>query len=214
LGILVCLVGVAADRPQYRTESPVSRQDWQALLAGMSAEQVEIVEKVNRVDRKNLWRLREVKVPEDWSLDEMAHSPLPRQRDMIEESRKMLVIDLDSQVFGAYEDGELVRWGPVSTGSRKSPTPPGLYHLNWRAKRHVSTSDSRWILHWYFNFENREGRALHAYEMPGYPASHSCIRLLDRDARWIHEWGEGWELSKNGREVLKKGTPLLIESVM
>lgn len=126
---------------------------------------------------------------------------------------KAIRIGLRQQVFGAYERGRLVRWGPVSSEAKKMPTPSGEYWLNWRAKRHVSTSNSKWILDWYFNFENCEGRALHAYEMPGEPASHICVRLLARDAKWIYEWGESWELAESARSIAKKRTPVWIDGV-
>jgi hypothetical protein len=61
----------------------------------------------------------------------------------------------------------------------------------------------------YFNFDNAGGLALHAYELPGHPASHACIRLLMRDAMWIHDWGDGWTIDQRG-EIVERGTPLLI----
>lgn len=43
---------------------------------------------------------------------------------------------------------------------------------------------------WYFNFDNALGLAFHEYTLPGKPDSHGCIRLLQRDAKWLYEWGE------------------------
>jgi hypothetical protein len=65
-------------------------------------------------------------------------------------------------------------------------------------------------MRWYFNFGNREGLALHAYALPGYPASHGCIRLLERDARWLFDWGDTWILDTTETRVLRPGTPILI----
>ena len=67
-----------------------------------------------------------------------------------------------------------------------------------------------WFLRWYFNFDNLEGRALHAYALPGYPASHGCIRLLERDARWLYDWGQSWAVDASGTVVIQTGTPLMI----
>jgi hypothetical protein len=189
----------------------VERADVRDWLRGLNAAQVGIVEKLNRADRRHLERLPAVVRPAEWPADELDLSPMKREDKELAGEAKAIRVDLKQQVFGAYEQGRLVRWGPVSSGAKKMPTPAGEYWLNWRAKRHVSTANSKWVLDWYFNFENREGRALHAYEMPGEPASHSCVRLLPRDAKWIHEWGEGWELGDEGRTVLKRGTRVLIE---
>jgi len=114
-----------------------------------------------------------------------------------------------AQAFAAYEQGRLLRWGPVSSGRRAYPTPSGLFHLNWRSRGRHSSVNPQWYMEWYFNFDNVRGFALHSYTLPGYPASHACVRLLERDAIWIYEWGDGWTLGKRG-QVLERGTPLLI----
>lgn len=73
----------------------------------------------------------------------------------------------------------------------------------------MSTANPGWVLPWYFNFANTEGRAFHAYELPGLPASHGCIRLLDRDAQWLFDWGRAW-LDASETSVVETGTPVLI----
>jgi hypothetical protein len=85
-----------------------------------------------------------------------------------------------------------------------------LFHLNWRARRRTSTDNAEWDLEWYFNFHNSRGLAFHEYALPGRPASHACLRLLQRDAAWICNWGDGWVLSQDGQNVLSFGTPVLI----
>lgn len=65
-------------------------------------------------------------------------------------------------------------------------------------------------MEWYFNFHNTRGLSIHAYSLPGYPASHGCIRMLERDARWVYYWADQWMLDEGGQKVIKPGTPLLI----
>ncbi len=43
-----------------------------------------------------------------------------------------MVIDLAKQYFGIYRDGELIHWGPVSTGRKDFETPPGFYISLWQ----------------------------------------------------------------------------------
>ena len=78
-----------------------------------------------------------------------------------------------------------------------------------RALTQASTVDEAWILEWAFNIHSRSGISLHKYDLPGYPASHSCVRLLEEDAQWVYGWAEQWRLDEAGR-VLKNGTPVVI----
>jgi hypothetical protein len=182
-------------------------------LKTLSKHQIGILEKLNRADAAHLRNLPQLVVPSEFPEDELLLSPFPADVDSYRAEPKLVLVNLAIQAFAAYEAGRLVRWGPISSGSKRVPTPPGTYHLNWKAKRHVSTDDPRWILTWYFNYDNKSGRAFHHYPMPGYPASHSCARLLLRDAQWLYGWGETWMLSENRREVLAPGTKVILEGV-
>ncbi len=181
-----------------------------ALRERFTAAQLALLEKLNRRDLGHLARAATLIVPSRWDLDEIAYSPLPADYAAGAALPKLLIVHQPTQVFGAYEYGRLVRWGPVSTGRRSMPTPPGLFHLNWRSTGRHSTVDPDWYMSWYFNFENRRGLSIHEYVLPGRPESHACVRLLRRDARWLFEWGEEWELSPDGRTVVCNGTPLFV----
>ena len=95
----------------------------QALIARLeerfSASQLALLEKLNRADVGHLEQLQELVVPESWS-DELSYSLLPMRYASSEAWPTFLVVYLPGQLFGAYEFGSLVRWGPVSSGSGKS----------------------------------------------------------------------------------------------
>ncbi len=180
------------------------------LTAEFDAEQLGLLEKVNRMDQEYLARADSIVIPDRWDEDPLEYSPLPRELAPVDTLPRALVVHQPTQVFGAYQDGRLVRWGPVSTGRREHPTPSGRYFLTWRSEGRHSTVNPEWYLEWYFNFHNERGLSFHQYALPGEPASHACVRLLERDARWIYEWGEGWTLDERGWEVLEEGTPVWI----
>lgn len=186
-----------------------SRVDAAAILADATPEEIARLEQLNRADAAHLPRLRALVVPESWLEDALADSVLPRHYAPANLSPQFLVVHLPGQLFGAYEFGTLVRWGPVSSGRRDSATDPGFFHLNWRSPGRTSTVNAEWFMPWYFNFGSREGLAFHAYSLPGYPASHGCIRLLDRDARWLYDWGQSWIVDAR-MQVLASGTPVLL----
>jgi len=179
------------------------------LSARFTTSQLAILEKLNRTDVVRLRRLEQLVVPLAWHDDGLQYSPFPLWYAAAAGLPKLIVIDQPGQAFAAYENGRLVRWGPVSSGRQAHPTPRGLFHLNWRSRGRHSTVNPQWYMDWYFNFDNIRGLALHSYTLPGYPASHACVRLLERDATWIYGWGEGWTLGARGR-IVESGTPLLI----
>ena len=218
--LLVAFSCIASDAPENFAPRPSSEAvtfRLQSLAGGLKGlrdrfddSQLLLLQKLNRVDLDHLARLDCFVVPDAWDGDELAYSPLPRRYGWTERQPKVVVVHQPAQVFGAYEYGRLVRWGPVSSGRRTNPTPQGLFHLNWRSEGRHSTVDPAWFMRWYFNFDNDRGLSFHEYALPGRPASHACVRLLASDARWLYGWGEEWRLDLSRRNVLAAGTPVLI----
>lgn len=172
-------------------------------------EQRSLILKINRIDIKHLRKGDALVIPEGAD-DIMRVSPFPLDLEVIRDVPKMVLVSRRVQAFGAYESGKLVYWGPTSTGKKSTPTPARLYYTNWKAKLTHSTVDSSWILPWCFNLDNFEGISFHQYDLPGYPASHGCVRLLEEDAEWIYSWAEQWMLSDSQQTILAYGTPVII----
>ncbi len=181
-----------------RAWGPMAALDSAALLT---------VLKLNRVDLRHAQRTALV-VP-DSIADELAYAPFPASVPALAEVPKFLAVSRRVQALAAYEYGRLVRWGPVSTGRAETPTDAGLFFTNWKSRRTVSTDDPSWILNWYVNIIASKGVAFHEYELPGRPASHGCIRLLEADARWLYAWADQW-VPGRGSEVRRWGTPVLV----
>ena len=142
--------------------------------------------------------------------DSLYFAPFPQSLAGLGDQPKHLLISIRVQAYAAYEGGRLVRWGPTSTGRKETPTPARLYHVNWKDKDRISTVNEEWHLTWVVNLDNLLGVSIHQYELPGRPASHSCVRLLEEDARWLYGWAEQWTLSPDGSTVLAPGTPVLV----
>ncbi|MFZ1370505.1 MAG: L,D-transpeptidase, partial [Ferruginibacter sp.] len=49
----------------------------------------------------------------------------------------------------------------------------------------------------------------HQYELPGYPVSHSCLRLREKDARYLYDWADQWILGDK-ESIRVKGTPVIV----
>ena len=184
------------------------------LAKRFTPSQIDIIEMLNRRDREHLLRpdppVPGIVVPVTWSDDPLAYSPFPAAWPGAEAHAKAIVVHQPMQAFAAYEQGRLVRWGPVSTGRKETATPAGSFNLTWRARSRRSTDNEDWLLEWYFNFVNARGISFHLFDLPGYPASHACVRLLLRDAQWLYGWGQQWTLDETRRHVASPGTPVLI----
>ena len=164
--------------------------------------------KLNRVDLAHVRDRDSLILPEVFG-DSLDLAPFPRTLAAVRDTAKLVLVSLRLQAFAAYDSGQLVQWGPTSTGRKAKPTPAGLYHATWKDRDRISTVDDEWRLFWCVNIDNHEGVSLHQYELPGRPASHSCVRLLESDAMWIYAWAEQWKLSANGR-LAATGTPVVV----
>ncbi|MEO5892141.1 MAG: L,D-transpeptidase [Ferruginibacter sp.] len=164
---------------------------------------------VNRIDSAHFMQLDSALIPTDLSGDLEYYLPFPFSVPAISDIKKVIFFSYPAQAFGAYENGELIYAGPTNMGRKKDPTPTGLFYTNWKAEQTTSTFNDEWDLHWNFNIENKLGVGWHQYAMPGYPSSHSCLRLQEWDARYLYGWADQWVLDKKDNIQLK-GTPVIV----
>lgn len=194
----------------YKFISPPKQNRYKFLIEEYDTIGAKIILALNRLDEIFIRKPDSIVVPDTIINDKLLYSPFPKHLALLESVKKILLVDQRIQAFAAYEFGNLVNWGPTSTGKKSTPTPNGLFHTNWKSKKTISTDNPEWILKWYFNLDNFRGVSLHQYELPGYPASHACVRLLEEDAFWIYNWAEQWILTKDGEFVIAYGTPVII----
>jgi len=179
------------------------------LDSTITSEQREIVYAINRTDRSNFKKMDTVIVPVDLSGDLVYYLPFPLKVPYLKDIQKVVFFSYPTQTFAAYECGELVRTGPTNMGREKDPTPTGLFFTNWKARKTISTVNDEWELLWNFNILNKGGIGWHQYTMPGYPASHSCLRLNAKDAKFLYTWADQWVLADK-ITVQVKGTPVIV----
>ncbi len=168
----------------------------------------ELLAALNRVDAAHLKGLDSFIVPDKYidSLD--AYLPFPKYAAILEPINKILIFSYPTQTFAAYEKGKLILTGPTNMGKKSTKTPTGLFFCNWKSKETRSTVNNSWILKWNFNVSNLGGVGFHQYALPGYPASHSCLRLWNDQALYLYNWADQWKLQNN--QLVAKGTPVII----
>lgn len=175
-----------------------------------SKDEIYLILTLNRLDYKNRWRADTLVVPDVLEKDFLVYSPFPKHVKNAEKINKLALFSYPIHAFGLYENGQLVRWGPTSMGKKSAPTKLGLGFTNWKKKIAISTVNSDWIMKWNFNVYNYLGVGWHQYDLPGFHASHSCLRLLEADAYWMYNWADQWILNKDKTVALAKGTPVII----
>jgi hypothetical protein len=168
-----------------------------------------IVLATNRTDRANIVKMDSIVVPKDLSGDMAYYLPFPLEVPALEQVSKIILFSYATQTFATYEYGTLIRTGPTNMGRKADKTPTGLFFSNWKAEKTTSTFNDEWDLKWNFNVENKLGVGWHQYELPGYPASHSCLRLSERDAKYLYDWADQWVLVDD-QTVKLKGTPTIV----
>jgi hypothetical protein len=203
-------IQVARQRVQPKTMAYRLTNTKQWLLSHAKEPlQLQIALALNRTDSTNFAAMDSVLIPDDMSGDLEFYLPFPLTVTSLDNVNKLICFSYATQTFATYEKGQLIYSGPTNMGRKKDPTPTGLFYANWKAEQTTSTFNDEWDLRWNFNIENKEGIGWHQYALPGYPASHSCLRLQEKDARYLYEWADQWVL--NGHDsILLKGTPVLV----
>src|SRR4051812_38062053 len=103
---------------------------------------------------------------------QVAEATAPRQAG----ETIMAIVSIKSQQVTFYDaDGWILR-APVSTGTTERETPAGVFAVVERKRDHRSNMyDDAWMPH--LQRITWNGIALHGGPLPGYAASHGCVRL-------------------------------------
>ncbi|MBW4361489.1 L,D-transpeptidase [Flavobacterium taihuense] len=196
-------------RKQPKTISFHFEKSKEWLAKNTDSTQIRIVLAINRTDKNNITKMDSILIPVDLTGDREFYLPFPLEIPYLKDINKIIFFSYSTQTFAAYENGDLIYTGPTNMGRKKDPTPTGLFYTNWKAEKTTSTFNDEWDLRWNFNIANKLGVGWHEYELPGYPASHSCLRLQEKDAKYLYNWADQWIL-KDDENVLVKGTPVII----
>jgi hypothetical protein len=118
----------------------------------------------------------------------------------------LLAVNLAVQRAYVYRNGVRVGASTISSGKARTPTPTGIFQILQKNRDHRSNlyNDAP------MPFMQRltwSGIALHAGNLPGYPASHGCIRLPYAFAEKL------FAASKVGMTVIVHDEPVAPETV-
>jgi hypothetical protein len=88
----------------------------------------------------------------------------------------MAIVSLQSQRVTVYDANGWILRAPVSSGQRGRETPAGIFSVIQKdADHHSNLYDDAFMPH--MQRLTWSGIALHGGPLPGYPASHGCVRM-------------------------------------
>lgn len=107
----------------------------------------------------------------------------------------LFIVSLKNQRATLYANGKPVARTPISSGTASHPTPTGVFSVIQKNRHHRSNLYSNAPM----PFMQRltwSGIALHQGHLPGYAASHGCIRLPGDFASFL------WRTTRLGARVI------------
>ena len=199
--------------PQFECIKVKKGQSWKRLFP--DEQDRDLVQRLNRT-YNSLWAGKVIAVPKNLKeLTILDISPFPKK---MEPNERQIIVDQDKLAWGAYDqNGKLLNWGPIASGRDKCPdsskscnTKSGIFRMfskeNSRCQSDVypvGRGGAPMPYCMYFH----KGFAMHgSNDIPGYRASHGCVRMFTRDAKWLNE--EFVEISADDND--QKGTKVIV----
>lgn len=144
-----------------------------------------------------------------------------------------IVISIEEQHVGLFKNGTLVGLSPISSGREGHGTHPGSFSVTEKDQEHRSSwygafvdsegsvvqedvdvrkdsapAGSKFMgasMNWFMRFNGAIG--MHQGYLPGYPASHGCIRLPGHMAELFYKatpFGSPVQVKKNGELLAQR----------
>jgi hypothetical protein len=112
-------------------------------------------------------------------------------------SSRFTIIDLKTQHLACYEKGVLVRICDISTAKKGYPDLIGHWKVVKKSKDAISSiwkddMGNPFAMPWAVAIGG--GYWIHQGVLPGYPASHGCVRVRRANARWYFHWSKSGDL--------------------
>jgi lipoprotein-anchoring transpeptidase ErfK/SrfK len=97
-----------------------------------------------------------------------------------------MLISLAEQRLYVFGNHELIAWSTISSGRPGHTTPTGMFTITEKDLDHHSNLYNNAPMPFFMRLTDG-GVGMHAGVLPGYPASHGCIRLPEEMARRLYQ---------------------------
>lgn len=187
---------LCANDSRFTCHTVKSGETWGSLFP--NSERRDLVMRINRMNI-HLYPGMRIAIPKSSDTNMMDYSPMPTQISPPGAKIVLVSINPNQLAFGAYSaGGTLLYWGPVSGGrgycsdiGRGCHTSQGTFSFKNKGgagckstKFPIGRGGAPMPYCMFFN----GGYAMHgSYDVPGYNASHGCLRMFVNDAEWLYD---------------------------
>lgn len=183
--------------PLYHCLKVKKSNSWSQLFPNIKDR--ELIKKINRTNEflsSGMILALPIDLPHTKLLDA---SPFPLH--LLHNHEKVILISHQLLAWAAFDKtGKQINWGPISAGSphcqeeANCTTPKGTFYIQRKQDEACYSksfpqmiSGEKGGAHMPYCMYFYKGYALHGSEnLPGYHASHGCIRLFNEDAKWLN----------------------------
>lgn len=185
------------DKMRFDCYTVKGNDNWKKLFP--DPEKRDLVMRINRMNI-SIYRGMKIAIPKDLNTaNSMDYAPFPKT--ISAPGEKIIYVSINPKIlaWGAYDaDGILQAWGPVSGGKGFCPdigrgchTAIGKFAIYQKqgsgcvsTKFPVGRGGAPMPYCMFFH----GGFALHgSYDVPGFNASHGCVRIFIPDAKWLNQ---------------------------
>jgi lipoprotein-anchoring transpeptidase ErfK/SrfK len=97
-----------------------------------------------------------------------------------------VIVDISAQRAFVFIDGQLAFETPVSSASKGRHTPRGTFKVTEKIRSGKRSTIYKSLMPYWMRLD-QSAIGMHTGQLPGYPASHGCVRMPDESARFIFD---------------------------
>ncbi|MBU2564203.1 L,D-transpeptidase family protein [Patescibacteria group bacterium] len=163
-------------------------------LSGFDEDDLDLICHINKKDRKSLSEKEFVPLDlilikenpnsflaKNWKWQRKRLMQYPFFPVRFSKEKELIIVVLKEQYLAFYKNGYFQFCAPVSTGKNNN-TPVGKFKVFYRSEYHISSLYSDPMP---YTLCFTQYHAIHYGRLPGYPASHGCVRTLKDSSKFL-----------------------------
>jgi lipoprotein-anchoring transpeptidase ErfK/SrfK len=97
-----------------------------------------------------------------------------------------VIVDISGQRAYVFIDNRLAFETPISSASRGRHTPRGTFTITEKIRSGKRSTIYKSLMPYWMRLD-QSAIGMHTGQLPGYPASHGCMRMPDESAKFVFD---------------------------